>query len=158
MNAPAATPLGDCRLYGTRLENRLLLGTARFPSLAVLREAIEASGTEVVTVAVRRAAAGEDAGEVFWRMLKESGVRVLPNTAGCHSAREAVTTALMARELFDCSWVKLEVVQDDHELKPNAAELPQAPANCPTKGLRCFRTAPRIAIWPRRCSMPVARC
>ena len=85
-------------LYGTSLRSRLLLGTARFPSPAVLTAAVRASRAEVVTVALRRESGGERAGQGFWSIIRELGVRVLPNTAGCHSVREAVSTAHMARE------------------------------------------------------------
>ena len=87
-------------LYGTALRSRLLLGTARYTSPAVLSAAVRASGTEIVTVALRREAGGERSGQGFWSLIRELGVRVLPNTAGCHSVKEAVTTAHMAREVF----------------------------------------------------------
>src|SRR2546430_16544909 len=80
-------------LYGTSLRSRLLLGTARFPSPAVLTAAVRAARAEVVTVALRRESGGERAGQGFWSIIRELGVRVLPNTAGCHSVREAVSTA-----------------------------------------------------------------
>ena len=83
-----------------RCSSRLLLGTARYPSPAVLTAAVRAAGCEVVTVALRRESAGERAGQGFWSLIRELGVRVLPNTAGCHSVKEAVTTAHMAREVF----------------------------------------------------------
>ena len=87
-------------LYGIELGSRLLLGSARYPSPAILAEAVRASGTEVVTVSLRREAGTQRSGQDFWSLIRDLGVRVLPNTAGCHSAKEAVTTARMARDIF----------------------------------------------------------
>jgi thiazole synthase len=112
--------------YGVELESRLMLGTARFPSPAVLVDAINASRTQVVTVALRRESAGERAGEGFWSLIRNSGARVLPNTAGCHSVKEAVTTAHMAREVFATSWIKLEVIGDADTLQPDVFGLVEA--------------------------------
>jgi thiazole synthase len=112
--------------YGVELSSRLLLGTARYPSPAVLARAIKASGAEVVTVSLRREAGPERAGESFWGLIRETGLRVLPNTAGCHTVREAVTTAHMARELFDTKWIKLEVIRDDETLQPDVFGLVEA--------------------------------
>ena len=102
--------------YGVELSSRLLLGTARYPSPKVLVDAIKASDAEVVTVSLRREAGSERSGQGFWSIIRALGVRVLPNTAGCHSVKEAVTTAHMARELFDTPWIKLEVIRDDETL------------------------------------------
>lgn len=99
--------------YGIELSSRLLLGTARYPSPAVMADAVRASGAEVVTVPLRREAGPERAGQSFWALIRELGLRVLPNTAGFHTVKEAVTTAHMARELFDTPWIKLEVIRDD---------------------------------------------
>ncbi len=80
-------------VYGTQLSSRLFLGTAQYPSPAILAEAVKASGAEVVTVSLRRESGRERAGQDFWRLIREMGTRVLPNTAGCHSAKEAIATA-----------------------------------------------------------------
>ena len=80
-------------LYQTTVRSRLMLGSARYPSPQVLADAVKAARVEVVTVSLRREAAGERAGQAFWSLVRELGVRVLPNTAGCHTAKEAVTTA-----------------------------------------------------------------
>ena len=109
--------------YGTELTNRLMLGTAQYPSPDILRAAIAASGTEVITVSLRREGAG---GGAFRDILKNSGCRILPNTAGCHSVREAVTTAQMARELFGTPWVKLEVIGHADTLQPDPFALVEA--------------------------------
>ncbi|MDX1780822.1 MAG: thiazole synthase [Thalassovita sp.] len=109
--------------YGTELKSRLMLGTAQYPSPAVLRDAIAASGTQVITVSLRRE--GPEGG-AFREILTESGCRILPNTAGCHSAQEAVTTAQMARELFNTSWIKLEVIGHADTLQPDPFALLEA--------------------------------
>ncbi|MCW5735413.1 MAG: thiazole synthase [Enhydrobacter sp.] len=112
--------------YGVELSSRLLLGTARYPSPKVLVDAIKASEAQVVTVSLRREAGSERSGQGFWSIIRSLGVRVLPNTAGCHTAKEAVTTAHMARELFDTPWIKLEVIRDDETLQPDVFGLVEA--------------------------------
>lgn len=114
------------QLYGTSVRSRLLLGTARYPSPAVLTEAVRASGAEIVTVSLRRESGGERSGQAFWSLIRELGVRVLPNTAGCHSVKEAVTTAHMAREVFATPWIKLEVIGEDDTLQPDVFGLTEA--------------------------------
>ena len=102
--------------YGIDLPSRLMLGTAQYPSPAVLAGAIAASGAGVITVSLRREGPG---GGAFRSLIAASGCRLLPNTAGCHTAREAVTTAHMARELFGTAWIKLEVIGHADTLQPN---------------------------------------
>jgi len=114
------------QLYGTSVRSRLLLGTARYPSPAVLAEAVRASRAEIVTVSLRRESGGERSGQAFWSLIRELGVRVLPNTAGCHSVKEAVTTAHMAREVFGTPWIKLEVIGEDDTLQPDVFGLTEA--------------------------------
>src|SRR5256714_37947 len=114
------------QLYGTSLRSRLLLGSARYPSPAVLTAAVRAARAEVVTVALRRESGGERAGQGFWSIIRELGVRVLPNTAGCHSVKEAVSTAHMAREVFGTPWIKLEVIGEDDTLQPDVFGLTEA--------------------------------
>jgi thiazole synthase len=115
----------DPLVIGERvLRSRLLLGSGGFSSLQLLAEAIEASGSELVTVALRRvdpAARGS-----LVDVLDEAGVQLLPNTAGCHTARDAVATARLAREAFETDWVKLEVIGDRDTLLPDAPELLRA--------------------------------
>src|SRR2546421_7039838 len=125
-------------LYGTSLRSRLLLGTARFPSPAVLTAAVRASRAEVVTVALRRESGGERAGQGFWSIIRELGVRVLPNTAGCHSVKEAVSTAHMAREVFGTPWIKLEVIGEDDTLQPDVFGLIEAARILCTDGFEVF--------------------
>lgn len=109
--------------YGVDLSNRLMLGTAQYPSPTVLAEAIEASGAEVITVSLRREGAG---GAAFRDLIAGSGCRILPNTAGCHTAKEAITTAHMAREVFDTNWIKLEVIGHADTLQPDPFALVEA--------------------------------
>ena len=124
--------------YGVELSSRLLLGTARYPSPAILGEAIKASGAEVVTVSLRREAGTERGGQSFWSFIRALGLRVLPNTAGCHSVKEAVTTAHMARELFDTKWIKLEVIRDDETLQPDVFGLVEAARILSDDGFEVF--------------------
>ncbi|ESX83326.1 thiazole synthase [Mesorhizobium sp. LSHC420B00] len=113
-------------LLGTSLASRLLLGTAQYPSPAILAEAVKASGASAVTVSLRREMAGGGAGEQFWSLIRSLGVRILPNTAGCHSVKEAVTTAKMAREVFGTNWIKLEVIGNHDTLQPDVFGLVEA--------------------------------
>jgi thiazole synthase len=114
------------RLYDVEIGSRLLLGTARYPSPAILEQAVQASGAGIVTVSLRREGAQQRAGQGFWSLVRSLGARVLPNTAGCHSVKEAITTAQMARELFDTRWIKLEVIGEDDTLQPDVFGLLEA--------------------------------
>ncbi|HEY4429379.1 MAG TPA: thiazole synthase [Solirubrobacteraceae bacterium] len=121
----ASTPAAETlSIAGRAMRSRLLLGTGGFPSLEVLSEAIAASGSELVTVALRRV--DPRARGSLLDVLAEAGVEVLPNTAGCHTARDAVLTARLAREAFATDWVKLEVIGDEDTLLPDAPELLRA--------------------------------
>ncbi|MGA2055402.1 MAG: thiazole synthase [Bradyrhizobium sp.] len=112
--------------YNREFTSRLLIGTALYPSPAIMQNAIRAAGSEIVTVSLRREAAGSKTGDAFWSLIRELGVTVLPNTAGCRSVREAVTTAKLARELFGTSWIKLEVIADNDTLQPDVVGLVEA--------------------------------
>jgi thiazole synthase len=126
-SAPFASRTADRASFaiaGRSLHSRLLLGTGGFSSLELMAAAIRASGSELVTVALRRidpAARGS-----FVDVLAEAGVQPLPNTAGCHTARDAVLTAKLAREAFATDWIKLEVIGDEDTLLPDAPELLRA--------------------------------
>ena len=109
------------RLAGREFTSRLLLGTGGVPSLDVLQRAIAASGTQIVTVALRRV--DPTSSGSLLDVVEQAGVRLLPNTAGCMTAREAVTTARLAREAFATDWVKLEVIGDEDTLLPDPFEL-----------------------------------
>ena len=111
-------------IAGEQIGSRLLLGTGGFRSLEAIAAAVEASGTELVTVALRRVDAAARGSIVD--VLDASGVRLLPNTAGCYTARDAVLTAKLAREAFGTDWVKLEVIGDDRTLLPDAPALLEA--------------------------------
>ena len=124
--------------YGVELKSRLLLGTSRYPSPAVLERAFKASGAEVVTVSLRRESGTGRAGQSFWALIQSLGVRVLPNTAGCHSVKEAVTTAHMARELFDTNWIKLEVIGEADTLQPDVFGLVEAARILSEDGFEVF--------------------
>jgi thiazole synthase len=113
-------------LYGKDIASRLLLGTSQYPSPAIMADAIRQSGTSVVTVSLRREMAGGRAGGNFWTFIQSLGLDVLPNTAGCHSVKEAVTTATMAREVFGTNWVKLEVIGNHDTLQPDVFGLVEA--------------------------------
>ncbi len=115
-------------IYGTKFSSRMLLGTAGYASPDLLRQAVEASGAQIVTVSLRRESARAKTGQGFWGLIEEMGRRVLPNTAGCRTAKEAVTTAQMARELFGTSWIKLEVIANDDTLQPEVFGLVEAAA------------------------------
>ena len=119
-------PSHDLIAYGVPLRSRLFLGTSQYPSPAILAEAVRASGAEVVTVSLRRESARLKEGQDFWRLIREIGARVLPNTAGCHSVKEAVTTAEMAREVFGANWIKLEVIGEADTLQPDVFGLVEA--------------------------------
>jgi thiazole synthase len=123
---------------GVELESRFFLGTAGYPSPQVLQQAIAASGTQVVTVGLKRQLAAAGAPNDFFRLIRETGARLLPNTAGCRTAREAVTLAKMARELFGTNWIKLEVVGDEYTLQPDPFELVQAAAELARDGFEVF--------------------
>lgn len=130
------------------LESRFFLGTATYPSPKVLHDAIKASGSQVVTVGLKRQLAPEQnaltksttdgVDNAFFQMLKESGAHLLPNTAGCKTAREAITLAHMAREIFDTHWIKLEVVGDDYTLQPDPIELITATKELIKEGFEVF--------------------
>ncbi len=125
-------------LYDAPLASRLLLGTARYPSPAILAEAIRACGTEIVTVSLRREAGGSRAGEGFWGLIRDLGVKVLPNTAGCRTVKEAVATARMAREIFQTDWIKLEVIGHEDTLQPDLFGLVEAARILADEGFRVF--------------------
>jgi thiazole synthase len=125
-------------LYGKTVTSRLLLGTARYPSPAILAEAVRRSKTEIVTVSLRRETAGGKAGGAFFQLIRDLGVHVLPNTAGCHSAREAVLTAKMAQEVFGTTWIKLEVIGHHDTLQPDVFELVEAAKILGSEGFEVF--------------------
>lgn len=138
MNPPSAS---FWTAYGVELHSRLMLGTAAYPSPQVLADSLAASGTQVVTVGLKRSlAAGGDNGfiEIIRTAMKERGARLLPNTAGCRTAKEAITLAHMARELYGTHWIKLEVVGDEHTLQPDPWGTVEAAAQLAKDGFAVF--------------------
>lgn len=105
------------------IKNRFLLGTALYPSLDIMSQSIIAAEANVITVSLRRQLCANNKENRFWDHIKELNCKILPNTAGCHNAKEAVTTAMIARELFETNWIKLEVIGDSDTLQPDPLEL-----------------------------------
>ncbi|MGG7567968.1 thiazole synthase [Rhodovulum sp. DZ06] len=124
--------------YGETLASPLMLGTAQYPSPAILAEAFRASGASVATVSLRRESGAGRAGQAFWDLVRDLGVKILPNTAGCHTAKEAVTTARMAREVFGTDWIKLEVIGELDTLQPDLFALVDAAATLSAEGFKVF--------------------
>lgn len=122
-------------LYGQTFQSRLLLGTARYPSPSVLESAVRRARPAMLTASLRRqSAVPEEAGNSFWDMLRQLDVPVLPNTAGCHSVQEVITTAQMAREVFATPWIKLELIGDDYTLQPDTLNLVEAASHLIKEG------------------------
>ncbi|MGQ2917938.1 MULTISPECIES: thiazole synthase [Rhizobium] len=113
-------------LYGREVSSRLLLGTARYPSPAVLADAVRASHTDILTISLRRETAGGKKGGQFFELIRELDRYILPNTAGCHTVKEAVLTAKMARDVFHTNWIKLEVIGHHDTLQPDVFALVEA--------------------------------
>tara|TARA_R110002049_G_scaffold188402_2_gene356822 strand:- start:32627 stop:33400 length:774 start_codon:yes stop_codon:yes gene_type:complete len=124
--------------YGVALTNGLMLGTAQYPSPAILADAFRRSAASVATVSLRRESGRDRAGQDFWQLIKGLGVHLLPNTAGCHSVKEAVTTAHMAREVFDTNWIKLEVIGEEDTLQPDVFGLVEAARILTQDGFQVF--------------------
>ncbi|CAI9119660.1 thiazole synthase [Brytella acorum] len=124
--------------YGEELRSRLMLGTAQYDSPSILADAVREGNPGLVTVSLRREAAGAMAGQAFWELIKAFGIPVLPNTAGCHTVKEAVTTAHMAREVFDTDWVKLEVIGQGDLLQPDVFALVEAARILTEDGFKVF--------------------
>ena len=125
------------QFYDTDISSRLLVGTAQYPSPAILVDAIRSSGCQIVTLSLRRETA-DGSGAGFWDTLRQTGTRILPNTAGCHSVQEAVTTAQMARELFETNWIKLEVIGHADNLQPDVFGLVEAARILCAQGFEVF--------------------
>jgi thiazole synthase len=124
--------------YGEEVSSRLLLGTAQYPSPQIMADAVKASGAGIVTVSLRREQARGRTGERFLELIRALDVTVLPNTAGCRTAKEAITTAHMARELLDTDWIKLEVIANDDTLQPDLFGLVEAAGALARDGFKVF--------------------
>lgn len=120
------------------LSSRLILGTAQFSSLEIMRQSIQASSVEIITVSLARQRSNRTGCESFWSYIKALNCYLLPNTAGCHYANDAITTAEMAREIFQTHWIKLEVIGDDYNLQPDPFELLKAAKILVQKGFEVF--------------------
>ena len=138
IHQPEQATAKPLRFYGEEMPSRLLIGTARFPSPHVLSLSVKASRAAIVTVSLRREMARADTGQRFFELIKELGVRVLPNTAGCRTPKEAIATAQMAREIFGTDWVKLEVIGNDDTLQPDLFGLVEAAAALTKDGFKVF--------------------
>ena len=140
-SSPSSSLADVWRVGDVALGSRFLLGTAGYPSPQVLGEAIATSGAQIVTVGLKRqlAAAGDNGFvEIIRAAMQKHGARLLPNTAGCTTAREAIQLAHMARELYDTNWVKLEVVGDEYTLQPDPVELVEAARQLSKDGFTVF--------------------
>lgn len=126
------------QLADKTLNSRFLIGSSLYPSPQIMQDAIRASAAEVVTVSLRRQNPAEGGGNAFWELLSELNLNILPNTAGCHSVKEAITTAQMARELFKTNWVKLEVIGDEYNLQPDPFALLEATKELISQGFEVF--------------------
>ncbi|NPD16893.1 thiazole synthase [Xinfangfangia sp. D13-10-4-6] len=121
--------------YGTHIESPLMLGTAQYPSPKIMAEAFRTSKAGIATVSLRRE---QRSGQDFRALIAALSVHILPNTAGCHSVKEAVTTAHMARELFQTDWIKLEVIGNSDTLQPDVFALVEAAQILCAEGFRVF--------------------
>jgi thiazole synthase len=130
--------IGPLAFYGEAIASRLLLGTALYPSPQIMSEAVAASRAGIVTVSLRREQARGRTGERFLELIRALPVRVLPNTAGCRTPREAITTAHMARELLGTDWIKLEVIANDDTLQPDLFGLVEAASVLAKDGFKVF--------------------
>ena len=144
MNAQEeGTPHDRFSIGGETLESRLLIGTAMYDSPSIMQASIQQSASQIMTVSLRRQLAKNEAQDnpVFWQFLqdfKQDNRFLLPNTAGCFSAKEAILTAQMARELFKTNWVKLEVIGDDYTLQPDPFQLFEAAQELIKQGFEVF--------------------
>lgn len=126
-NGAVSTEAEDSLVIGEEsFSSRLIVGTSRYPNPQVMLEALEATGTELVTVAIRRVNVENPAPESHLDLIRKRGYRLLPNTAGCYTAREAVLVAQLAREALDTDLIKLEVIGDDETLMPDVEQLLEA--------------------------------
>ena len=135
-----SSSLDPIRFGDIELSSRFLMGTAGYPSPQILESAIQAGQAEVLTMGIKRQAANVSAGsgKAWWDLIRKTGKRILPNTAGCRTAAEAIALAQMAREIFETPWVKLEVVGDDHTLQPDSFELVAAASKLIELGFEVF--------------------
>jgi thiazole synthase len=137
-------------LYGESFNSRLLLGTSRYPSPAILLKAIARAQPAMLTASLRRQSTDNEASQSFWNLLKDAKTQALPNTAGCHSIQEAITTAEMAREVFETNWIKLELIGDDYSLQPDILNLVEAATRLIKSGFKVLPYATDDLVLCRR--------
>ena len=126
-------------LAGKKFNNRIMMGTANYPSISILEEAIKKSKVEIVTVSLRRQTVqSKDLGEQFFKMIRRLNLSILPNTANCKSVKEIVATAHMARELFQTNWIKLETIGNEYTLQPDIFLLVDAAKILCDEGFEVF--------------------
>ncbi|MET0380250.1 MAG: thiazole synthase [Spongiibacteraceae bacterium] len=125
-------------LYGKQFDSRFLIGTALYSSPQIMSDAINASAAQIVTVSLRRQNPREGGGNTIWDFIKTLNCDLLPNTAGCRTAQEAVTLAQMSREIFGTNWIKLEVIGDDYNLQPDPFGTLDAAAQLIKLGFQVF--------------------
>ncbi len=116
----------DLIIADQTFHSRLLVGSARYPDQETMIESIEASGAQIATVSIRRISIIQSHMEGILYHLKSKRLQILPNTAGCHTAKEAILTAQLAREALETNWIKLEVIGDNRTLFPDVVELLKA--------------------------------
>lgn len=142
MSCPAETFIDTAfTLYGETLSSRFILGTALYPSPQSMRDSMSAANTSMVTLSLRRQnpsdkTSGPQDGDTFWQYIRNSGYRLLPNTAGCKTPKEAINLAEMSREIFSTDWLKLEVIGDDYNLQPCPFGLVEAAAELIKRGFK----------------------
>jgi thiazole synthase len=128
------------KLYDLNLNSRLLVGTALYPSPQIMADSILASETEMITLSLRRQDPANNQGQSMWQYIQtlsaQKTCHLLPNTAGCHSAQEAITIAEMSREMFNTDFIKLEVIGDDYNLQPDPFALVEAAEHLIKKGFK----------------------
>jgi thiazole synthase len=137
-------------LANKNFKSRMLLGTALYSSPEVMKQSLTASGAEIITVSLRRQSPNSKGGQQFWEYVKSLNLNLLPNTAGCRTAKEAVVTAKMARDLFDTNWIKLEVIGDDYTLQPDPFQLLEAAQELLKDGFEVFPYATDDLILAQR--------
>ncbi len=125
-------------VYGVELTSRFFIGSALYPSPEIMQLAIKASQADVITLSLRRQSPENKGGEQFWNFIKNLGCHLLPNTAGCHSPKEAIAIAEMSRDIFETDWIKLEVIGDDYNLQPDPFGLLEATAALIKSGFKVF--------------------
>lgn len=129
----------DWTVYGRNLSSRFFLGTALYSSPQIMMESIKASGAQVITLSLRRQTSGtKSSGNQFWQLIQSLECFLLPNTAGCYSAKDAIHTARLSRELFETDWIKLEVLGDSYNLQPDPFALLEATKVLIADGFKVF--------------------